>query len=140
MINFTFKLLLFIKDFTGRGADCFYWLENDQLQETSADDVVAFPGAVVCHDFWMIRDTLFDKTGDIPATIIDLDEFRISISGNPDDRLSREKLDITAELEPFGATAEVCSIYKRMFNRGVAFDPEVATKAAMAIATKPAIK
>lgn len=134
MIDFTCKLLLFIKDFTGRGADCFYWLENDQLQETNADEIVAFQGAIVCHDFWMIRDTLFDKTGDLPGTIIDLDEFRIMISGNPDDRVSREKLDITAELERYGATAEICSIYKRMFNRGVAFDPEVATKAAMAIA------
>lgn len=134
MTDSTSKLLLFIKDFTGRGADCLYWLENDQLRETSADEVVAFPGVVVCHDFWMIRDTLFDKTGDLPATIIDLDEFRITISGNPDDRLSREKLDITAELEQFGATAEICSSYKRMFNRGIAFDPQVATKAAMAMA------
>jgi DNA polymerase-1 len=134
MIDVTSKLLLFIKDFTGRGSDCFFWLENDQLHETSADDVVAFPGAVVCHDFWMIRDTLFDRTGDLPAIIIDLDEFRITISGNPDDRLSREKLDITTELERFGASAEICSVYKRMFNRGVAFDAEVATKAAMAMA------
>ncbi|MEQ9246298.1 MAG: DNA polymerase [Kiloniellaceae bacterium] len=133
MTDFTYRLLLFIKDFTGRGADRFFWLENDQLQETSADDVVAFTGAVVCHDFWMIRDTLFDKTGDLPATIIDLDEFRISISGSPDDRLSRERLDITVELERFGAAADICSTYKRMFNRGVAFDAEVATKAAMAI-------
>lgn len=133
MIDSTFKLLLFIKDFTGRGADRFFWFENNQLQETSVADIVAFPGTVVCHDFWMIRDTLFDNTGDLPATIIDLDEFRITISGNPDDRLSREKLDITAELEKFGATAEICSTYKRMFNRGVAFDPDVATKAAMAM-------
>jgi hypothetical protein len=133
MIDLDFKVLLFIKDFTGRGADCFYWLENDRLEETSAADVVAFPGAIVCHDFWMIRDILYDKTGDLPATPIDIDEFRISISGNPDDRLNREKLDITAELQPFGASAETCSAYKRMFNRGIAFDREIATKAATAI-------
>lgn len=133
MTDCAFKILLFIKDFTGSGVDCFYWLEDDQLQETSADDVVAFSGVVVCHDFWMIRDTLFDKTGDLPMAIIDLDEFRISISGKPDDRLSREKLDITAELKRFGATPDVCAIYKRMFNRGVAFDTEIATKAAIAI-------
>lgn len=134
MTDFASKLLLFIKDFTGKGADHFYWLENDRLEETSAADVVAFPGAVVCHDFWMIRDVLYDKTGDLPATVIDVDEFRISISGNPDDRLNREKQDITAELAPFGITQDICSAYKRMFNRGIPFDSDVATAAAMAIA------
>lgn len=134
MIDLASKLLLFIKDFTGRGADCFYWLENDRLEETSAADVVAFPGAVVCHDFWMIRDVLYDKMGDLPAIVIDIDELRISISGNPDDRLNREKLDVTTELAPFGASAETCSAYRRMFNRGIAFDPVIATKAAIAIA------
>lgn len=133
MIDSTFKLLLFIKDFTGRGADCFYWLDNDQLKETSAEDVVASPHGVVCHDFWMIRDTLFDRTGDLPATIIDLDELRITISGNPEDRLFREKLDITAELESAGLSAEYCAIYRQMFHRGVAFDLEVATQTAMAL-------
>jgi len=134
MTDLAWKVLLFIKDFTGGGADCFYWLENDRLQETNAADVVAFPGAVVCHDFWVIRDVLYDKAGDLPATVIDVDEFRISISGNPDDRINREKLDVTTELPPFGATAETCSAYRRMFNRGIAFDIVVATEAAMAIA------
>src|SRR3546814_13970427 len=116
MIDFASKLLLFFKDFTGRGADCFYWLENDRLEQTSAADAVAFPGAVVCHDFWMIRDVLYDKTGDLPATVIDVDEFRIPISGNPDDRLNRAKLDITTELAPFAASKETCSAYKLMIN------------------------
>lgn len=128
------KILLFIKDFTGGGADCFYWLEDDRLVETTAADIVAFPGIIVCHDFWMIRDVLFDKEGDLPAAVVDIDEFRISISGNPDDRLNREKLDVTAELAAFGATPNTCSAYKRMFNRGIAFDVDIATEAAMAIA------
>jgi DNA polymerase I len=108
MIDSKFKLLLFIIDFTGQGADYFYWFENSQLQETTASEVVTFPGAVVCHDFWMIRDVLFDKTGDLPATIIDLDEFRITIDGSPDARRARKKMDITAELKNFGATEEIC--------------------------------
>jgi DNA polymerase I len=128
------KLLLFMKDFTGRGADCFYWFGNEQLVETDPQDVVDYPGAVICHDFWMIRDTLFDKTGALPNTIIDLDEFRISTSGNPSDRLSREKHDITTAMEGYGAEKEVASAYKRMFNKAIAFDPEVAAKAAAALA------
>src|SRR3546814_15169514 len=108
MIDFASKLLLFFKDFTGRGADCFYWLENDRLEQTSAADAVAFPGAVVCNDFWMIRDVLYDKTGDLPATVIDVDEFRISISGNPDDHLNREKLEINTKPAPFEARTTTC--------------------------------
>jgi DNA polymerase family A len=127
------RLLLFMKDFTGRGADCFYWFHDGQLAETDAQDVVSFRGAVVCHDFWMVRDALFDKTGTLPDTVIDLDEFRISISGTPGDRLAREKYDITAQLESYGADEEVCSAYKRMFNKAIPLDLEVAAKAAAAL-------
>lgn len=134
MIDQAWKLLLFLKDFTGRGADSFYWFDDGQLLETDAQDVVRFSGAVVCHDFWMIRDVLFDKTKTLPNTVIDLDEFRISTSGNPEDRLAREKHDVTAVLEQYGAELEVCSAYKRMFNKGLPFEAGVASKAAEALA------
>lgn len=127
------KLLLFVKDFTGRGADCFYWFENGQLSETTAEQIVDFSGMVICHDFWIIRDVLFDKTQDLPRIIVDLDEFRMAISGNPADRRSREKVDITVELGRYGASPAVCSTYKAMFYRGVQFDAEVACEAAIAI-------
>ena len=133
MIDQPWKLLLFMKDFTGRGADCFYWFDDGQLLETDAQDVVKYSGTLVCHDFWMIRDTLFDKTGTLPSTVVDLDEFRISTSGNPEDRLVREKNDVTAVLEHYGAEQEVCSAYKRMFNKGIPFDAEFASKAAAAL-------
>lgn len=128
------RLLLFLKDFTERGADCFYWFLDDQLIEADAQDVVKFPGAVVCHDFWMIRDALFDKTGTLPSSVVDIDEFRISTSGFPGDRIAREKQDVSAVLEQHGAEREVCSAYKRMFNKGIPFDLTVATKAAAALA------
>lgn len=134
MIDQAWKILLFMKDFTGRGADCFYWFDDGKLAETDAEEVVHYAGAVVCHDFWMIRDALFDKTGTLPSIIIDLDEFRISTSGNPQDRLEREKHDVTSVLEQHGADQEVCSAYKRMFNKSLPFEPEVAAKAAAALA------
>jgi DNA polymerase I-like protein with 3'-5' exonuclease and polymerase domains len=127
------KLLLFVKDFTGRGADCFYWFENGQLNETNAEQIVDFSGMVICHDFWIIRDVLFDKTQDLPRFIVDLDEFRMSISGNPADRLSRERMDITVELGRYGASSEVCSTYKTMFYKGIQFEAEVACEAAKAM-------
>lgn len=134
MIDLASKLLIFIKDFTGRGADCFYWFVYDRLVETNPAEIVAYPGLIVCHDFWMIRDLLYDKTRDLPGAVLDIDELRISISGNPDDRLNREKIDISAHLGPFGVSEEVCAAYKRMFNRGIPFDVEIVTKAAEAIA------
>lgn len=129
-IDFRWKLLLFVKDFTGRGADYFYWLEDGHLSETIAEQVVDFSGAIVCHDFWIIRDVLFDKTQDLPSTIIDLDEFRMAISGNLEDRRSRERVDITDEMGRYGASPEICSTYKKMFYRGMEFDAEVACEAA----------
>lgn len=133
MTVYPHRLMLFVKDFTGRGGEIFYWFENGQLNETNAEQIVSFPGMVVCHDFWIIRDVLFDKTQDLPKIIVDLDEFRMAISGNPEDRLSREKIDITGELSRYGASPEVCSAYKKMFYRGVEFDAEVACEAAKAM-------
>lgn len=133
MINSAFRLMLFLRDFTDRGADSYYWFQDGQLEETDASSIVGFVGVVVCHDFWMIRDVLFDKTGTLPSAVVDVDEFRISISGVPQDRLAREKLDITTHLGQYGAEQEVCDIYRKMFNRGAAFDVDIATKVATAI-------
>ncbi|MNH67961.1 DNA polymerase I [compost metagenome] len=129
----TWKVLIFVKDFTGRGGDCFYWLENGEIVDASAHDVVSYEGLVVCHDFWLIRDAIFDQVKDLPKLIVDLDEFRISISGNPEDRQSREKFDITKELVQYGARSETCSTYRRMFHRGVEFDIDIACEAAKAM-------
>lgn len=134
MTDFEWRILLFVKDFTERGEDCFYWLEDEQLKTTSAEQIVNYTGAIVCHDFWLIRDFLFDVAQDLPKIIIDLDEFRMTISGNPEDRTSRELLDITRELGKYGASSDVCSTYKMMFNRGVKFDMSVASEAAKAMA------
>lgn len=133
MIDLCSRVLLFLRDFTGGGGERFWWLEDGGLVETDAAGVVAFAGIVVCHDFWMIRDALFDATGTLPAAIVDMDEFRISVSGLPADRLDREKRDVTAQLGRFGAEPQVCEAYRRMFNRGVPYDLEVAASAATAI-------
>ena len=133
MIDLASRLLLFMRDFTGRGEDSFYWFQDGQLHETDAASVVGFAGIVVCHDFWMIRDALFDKTGTLPGTIVDVDELRISISGIPEDRLAREKRDVTTQLGRYGAEQEVCDTYHKMFNKGVPFSEDIVIKAATAI-------
>ncbi|WP_110708302.1 DNA polymerase [Salinicola sp. CR57] len=132
MIESPWRVLLFTKDYTSRGLDRFYWYVDHQLVETEADEVTRYSGSIVCHDFWLIRDSLFEKSGRLPNLIIDLDEFRIATSGIPDDRLVREKQDITAWLEQSGAEQEICSAYRKMFNKALEFDPEVAKKIAIA--------
>ena len=134
MIDLASRLMLFMRDFTDQGADCFFWFQDGQLLETDAASVISFAGVVVCHDFWMIRDALLDKTGTLPATVVDVDELRISISGIPEDRLAREKRDVTTHLWRYGADQEVCDTYQKMFNKGVPFNNAIATIAARAIA------
>lgn len=133
MIDCPFRIMLFVRDFTDRGADSYYWFQDGQLQETDAASIVGFVGVVVCHDFWMIRDALFDKTGTLPAKIVDVDEFRISISGVPEDRRAREKRDVTTQLGLYGADHEVCDRYRKIFNKGALFDVDIVTVAALAI-------
>lgn len=133
MTELTYRLMLFVKDFTDKGADSYYWFQDNQLEETDATSIIRFAGVVVCHDFWMIRDALFDSTGTLPDMIVDVDEFRISISGIPEDRLDREKRDVTTHLGQYGVDQEVCATYWKMFNKGAAFDTGIATKAAIAI-------
>ena len=133
MIDQPFKLLIFIKDFTGRGADSYYWFQDGQLEATDAGTIVDYRGIVVCHDFWMIRDALFDLTGTLPERIIDIDELRISISGVPEDRLAREKRDVTTHLGGYGVKRQVCDTYRKMFNKGVPFDENIAAEVAAAL-------
>lgn len=133
MTSEKWRLVLFAKDFTGRGADRLYWLEDDALKETTAAQIVSYAGTIVCHDFWLIRDFLFDETGDLPRSIVDLDEFRISVSGRPEDRRERETLDISHELVRYGASQDVASNYKKMFNRSIDYDVSVASLAAKAM-------
>lgn len=133
MIDTDWAILLFIKDFTGKGEDQFYWLKED-LVATTPKEIVSYVGTTVCHDFWIIRDVIYDAAGDLPRSIVDLDEFRITISGNPEDRVAREKMDISFELAKFGASTEICSAYRKMFNKGVEFDTIVAEPAAKSMA------
>lgn len=133
MIDTPFSVMLFVRDFADKGGDSYYWFQAGQLQETDAASIVGFAGVLVCHDFWMIRDALFDSTGTLPSTIVDVDEFRISISGVPEDRLDREKHDVTTLLGDYGAEQEVCDTYRKMFYKGAAFDVGIAAKTAAAI-------
>lgn len=133
MTDLASKLLLFVKDFTGRGGDLYYWLDGDQLAQTGPAEVVEYAGVVICHDFWMIRDTFFDSAKSLPGRIVDLDEFRIAISGNPEDRVTRERLDIISELGRRGASSEICAAYRNIFNRAADFDTAIVYEAAKAL-------
>src|SRR5699024_3342636 len=124
MTELDYRLMLFVKDFTDKGAEKYYWFKENQLEEVDAASIIAFEGVVVCHDFWMIRDVIFDSTGTLPEVIVDVDEFRISISGLPEDRIDREKRSVATHLVQYGAEEEVCDTYWRMFNKGEEYDTD----------------
>lgn len=125
---------LFLRDFTDQGGDRFFWLIDDSLLETTIDEIVDHEGALLFHDFWLVRDAFFHKRQILPAFVIDLDELRISISGNPEDRIERDKCDIADELSKYGTDPEICAKYRQVFYRGVAFDEDVALHVARGMA------
>ena len=47
MTNPAFRLMLFVKDFTGKGGDSFYWFHDDHFEETDAASIVGFAGILL---------------------------------------------------------------------------------------------
>lgn len=127
------RIFLFVKDFIGRGDDRFFWVIDDQLVATTPRELVDYRGVMLCHDFWLVRDEIFDQSGDLPCCVVDLDEMRISISGDPDDRVSREKVNVAEELRQHGLSSESCSAYKKMFHRAVEMEPAIAVEVSRAM-------
>lgn len=117
--------LLFVRDLSKNNHDQFYVVEGGSLSVINVESLAVFNGLVVCHDFWAIRDTIFNETGTLPNSIVDLEEFRMSTSGDRDDRLLREKVDITAKLSEYGASTEDCINYRKMIFHGRTFDTKI---------------
>lgn len=110
------KSLIFIRDYTEQGGDSFFLWANGELIEVSAKQLVDEDSELVCHDYWLIAPTLFKATSTLPKIITDIDDLRISTSGDRSDRESREKIDITKYLGKF-IDEVIIKKYKDIFNR-----------------------
>lgn len=110
------KSLIFIRDYVEQDGDRFFLWAEGKLEEVSVKQLVDEESEIICHDYWLIAPSIFNLTKKLPKTITDIDELRISISGNRSDRESREKVDITRYLIDF-TDNETIKKYKDIFNR-----------------------
>lgn len=102
--------------FLRRKKSRFFITDSGGFREASADEVFAHNGFLICHDFWMIARDLYSLCGNLPKSIVDLDDLNIISSRDPNVRRRREKFDIVDRMSNFLSRGEdVLRAYKRMF-------------------------
>lgn len=116
--------LLFINDFTGRGDEKFYLVKNDVTIQASAEEVVRHEGYLICHDYWLIAPALYRITGQLPRSVTDVEELRISTSGRREDRENRDKTDVCSALLDY-ISAELIGRYRNIIFKNAEFDAEI---------------
>ena len=117
--------LLFVNDFADRGAEKFYLLSGESITETAAEDVVTQDQELICHDYWLISQALYKKTKKLPKLVTDVEELRISTSGQRVDRESREKNDVFSTLLKLEyLNKETIERYRNIVFKNAAFDAE----------------
>lgn len=118
--------LLFVHDFTDRDAERFYLISEDSTAEVSAEAVVAEERELICHDYWLIAPAIYKKTKRLPRVVTDVEELRISTSGNREDRENRDRKDVGSELLAREyITEEMIGRYRNILFKNAAFDIEV---------------
>lgn len=125
MTNLPEKVLLFQKDYTNGLQDRYFLWNQNGLIEVSADVVVCEESLLICHDYWLIAPSLFQARNRLPASLIDIDEFRITTSGRKEERKSRERQTIARSLATMGLADSTLRKYFEIFNRSSAFEAAV---------------
>lgn len=118
--------LLFINDFSDRGAEKFYLVSENSIKEVTAQEIVSQEIELICHDYWLIAPAIYKKTNSLPKYVMDVEELRISTSGFREDRENREKKDVcTALLKLEYITEETAGRYRNIVFKNANFDAEV---------------
>ncbi|HDR9770341.1 TPA: hypothetical protein QDC27_005737 [Burkholderia cepacia ATCC 25416] len=92
------KVFLYQKDYTEKGRDrLFLWKDGVGL-EVTAPELVKEDGELICHDYWLIAPSIYQSTGKLPARVLDVEDFRIAISGQKIERKERERRSIVDSL------------------------------------------
>ncbi|HDY7823326.1 TPA: hypothetical protein RQK13_004211 [Vibrio vulnificus] len=68
----TIKFFLYQKDFSEKGNDRYFILENDYFKEVDLKYIVSIDCFLVTHDFWLISSSIFKKCRTLPKKIIDV--------------------------------------------------------------------
>lgn len=118
-------VLLFVIDFSDGGADKFYLLADGIIAEAAAEEVVGHQGELICHDYWLISSILHKRTRRFPRAVTDVEELRISTSGDRDDRKNRDKKDVLLVLRKLEyLSEEVIGRYRNIVFKNSQFDAE----------------
>lgn len=120
-------LLLFIKDFSGRGGDRYFIWQKDNLREAFAEDLAKSQLRIICHDYWLIAPAIYRQAGALPKEVVDLAEFECGISGKKVDRRVRERRDIKHMLTKVGDEAAVGSYIESFYQGADPGEPVMAS-------------
>ncbi|MED5606332.1 DNA polymerase [Pseudomonas sp. JH-2] len=110
------KSMMFIRDYTEQNGDRFFLWDAGELCEVSAKQLTEEESEIICHDYWLIAPAILKLTKQLPKLVTDIDELRISTSGNRADRESREKVDISKSLSTL-TDDDTIKKYKDIFNK-----------------------
>lgn len=86
------NIFLYKKDYANSGRDRYFLSRgNDGLIEVNAEVLVEIREPLICHDYWMIAESIYSKTGSLPVQVIDVEEMRASVTGAKVSRKSRSE-------------------------------------------------
>lgn len=117
MIENNYKIFMFQKSHEDELKDRYFLWGNGIFCEVSAAQVVSEGSYIVCHDYWLIAQSIYNKCGDLPKSVVDLDDFRVATCGIKGERKLREKIHITKLLAEDGATEELAAQYSKVINK-----------------------
>lgn len=118
------KVLIFIRDYADLGEDKFFLWGDHTLTDVTAQQLVDEAAEIICHDYWLIAPRIFSSTQQLPKTVTDIEELRVSSSGVKRDRESREKTDISDALQNYADTNTI-KHYIDIFNKKAPVDESV---------------
>lgn len=125
MTKFRERIFLFQKDLSNNGKDRFFVeTGSNKIQETTALEIAQSEDLLITHDFWLIAKSIYDKTGTLPAQVIDIREFSRAIIGAPPRLNPVDKESITSALTQGAEDKELLQRYSHSFFSQSAFHEE----------------
>lgn len=126
--------LIFINDFADTGNEKFYLLLDNIIGEVDAEYLIKQEAELICHDYWLIAPALYKKTKQLPQSVIDIEELRISTSGLREDRKNRERNDVCSALLDYKyVDEETIGRYRNIIFKNAALDIDTFTRIGKAL-------
>jgi DNA polymerase I len=115
------KIFLYQKDYTENGRDRLFLWKAGEGVEVTALNLVEEPEELICHDYWLIAPSIYRAVGKLPARVIDIEDFRITTSGQRTERAERERRTVVDSLSDL-CDGFLLNSYIDIFDRRSNFD------------------